>query len=358
MMADLTSLLVSPEAPIREVIACIDRNAKGIALVVDAECHLLGTITDGDVRRAILAGVGLDSTAQALLECRGPVSHPTPLTAPVGTSDTELLRIMNEYRIHQIPVVDETRHVVDIVLLNDLTKEYELPLTAVIMAGGYGTRLCPLTDQVPKPMLPVGNRPLLELIVEQLRKAGIHRVNVTTHYKGDLIAQHFGDGRDFGVEIRYVEEKEPLGTAGGLSLLEASEEPLLVINGDILTQVGFRAMLDFHRGHHADMTIAVRQYEFRVPYGVIESEGILVRGISEKPTIRHFINAGIYLLEPAVRQFIPNGKTFDMTDLMQLLIKEGRLVVSFPIREYWLDIGNHDDYQEAQQQVKNWQRNL
>lgn len=357
-MVDLAQLLVTPETSIREVITCIDRNAKAIALVVDAERRLLGTITDGDIRRAILAGVDLDSTAQTLLKCREPASHPTPLTVPVGTTDTELLRMMNEYGIHQIPVIDENQHVVDIALLDDLTKEYVLPLTAVIMAGGYGTRLYPLTDKLPKPMLPVGRRPLLELMVEQLRSAGIKRVNVTTHYKGDVIVQHFGDGHDFGVEIRYVQEKEPLGTAGGLSLLEASEEPLLVINGDILTQVGFRAMLDFHRGHHADMTIAVRQYEFRVPYGVIESEGILVRGISEKPTIRHFINAGIYLLEPAVRQFIPNGKTFDMTDLMQLLIKEGRMVVSFPIREYWLDIGNHDDYQEAQQQVKNWQRNL
>lgn len=354
-MVDLAQLLVTPETSIREVITCIDRNAKGIALVMDAERRLLGTITDGDIRRAILAGVDLGSMAQTLLKCREPVSHLSPLTAPVGTTDTELLRMMNEYGIHQIPVIDENQHVVDIAFLNDLTKEYELPLTAVIMAGGYGTRLYPLTDKLPKPMLPVGRRPLLELMVEQLRSAGIKRVNVTTHYKGDVIAQHFGDGRDFGVEIRYVQEKEPLGTAGGLSLLEASEEPLLVINGDILTQVDFRVILDFHRKHLADMTVAVRQYEFRVPYGVIDCEGILVKGVSEKPTIRHFINAGIYLLEPTVRRFIPNDKSFDMTDLMQCLIKEGRLVVGFPIREYWLDIGRHEDYEQAQQQVKDWE---
>jgi NDP-sugar pyrophosphorylase family protein len=227
-------------------------------------------------------------------------------------------------------------------------KEYELPLMrAVIMAGGYGTRLMPLTNQLPKPMLPVGDRPLLEIIVDQLREAGIRQVNVATHYKSEAISDHFKNGEDFGVDIRYVREDQPLGTAGALSLLEESDDPLLVINGDILTRVDFRALLDFHREHQAELTIGVREYEFRVPYGVIDTDGVNVKGISEKPVVRQFINAGIYLLNPAVRKMIPNGQPYDIPELIQLLIDNGRCVVCFPIREYWLDIGKSDDYNQA-----------
>jgi dTDP-glucose pyrophosphorylase len=332
---------------------CIDRNAEGIALVVDEERRLIGTVTDGDIRRAILAGMDLDSPVQALLELRAPTAHPSPLTAPVGTPDAELLRMMNEYTLRHIPLLDETGRVVDVALLSDLVKEYELPLTAVVMAGGYGTRLRPLTEEVPKPMLPVGGRPLLELIIEQLRQAGIRRVNLTTHYKGELIAQHFGDGRNFGLELHYVKEDQPLGTAGALGLLDSSDEPLLVINGDILTRVDFRAMLDFHREQEADMTVAVRQYEFRVPYGVIETDGIVITEISEKPVVRYFINAGIYLLNPGLCRFVPNGQPYDMPDLIKRLVAEGYRVVSFPIREYWLDIGCIEDYQKALADAEN-----
>jgi NDP-sugar pyrophosphorylase family protein len=202
-------------------------------------------------------------------------------------------------------------------------------------------------------MLPVGDQPLLELIIEQLRQAGIRRVNLTTHYKGEIIARHFGDGRDFGVEIRYVKEDQPLGTAGALSLLDESDQPLLVVNGDILTRVDFRAMLDFHREHQAHMTVAVRQYEFRVPYGVIKTDGVAITGISEKPLARYFINAGIYLLNPKVCRFIPNGQSYDMTDLISRLVAAGRRVVGFPVREYWLDIGQVEDYQRALADVRN-----
>ena len=345
--------LVTLRNSLRETITVIDEWAKGIALVVDEERRMIGTVTDGDIRRAILAGMDLSLPVQKLLERRASTPYPRPITAPVGTPDAELLLLMNEHTIRQVPLLDEHGRVVDVALLSDLVKEYELPLTAVVMAGGYGTRLRPLTEELPKPMLPVGDRPLLELIIEQLRQAGIRRVNLTTHYKGELIARHFGDGRDFGVEIHYVEEDQPLGTAGALSLLEASDEPLLVINGDILTRVDFRAMLDFHREQQADMTVAVRQYEFYVPYGVVESDGVAITGISEKPVVRHFINAGIYLLNPEVCLFIPNDQTYDMPDLISRLVAEGRRVVSFPVREYWLDIGQVEDYQKALADIEN-----
>jgi NDP-sugar pyrophosphorylase family protein len=260
--------------------------------------------------------------------------------------------MMNQYGLRHIPLVDGQHRVIDVALLGSLVKEYELPLRAVVMAGGYGTRLRPLTEEVPKPMLPIGGRPLLERIIEQLRQAGIHRVNLTTHYRADVITRHFGDGRDFGVEIRYVEESKPLGTAGALSLLEASEEPLLVINGDILTQMDFRMLLDFHREHHADMTVAVWPHEWQLPYGVVQLDGVTVTGISEKPRQRQFINAGIYLLNPDVCSYIPADRPYDMPSLISRLVAEGRRVVGFPVREYWMDIGKAEDYLKAQDDAK------
>ena len=351
MTKDFSSLVVSEDSTIRSVISCIDRNGKGIAIVLDAANHLIATVTDGDIRRAILAGLDAELPVRELLNRRTNMSAGGPITAPVGTPDTTLLHMMAETTVRHIPLVDEENHVVDIALLSELVREYELPLRAVVMAGGFGTRLRPLTEELPKPMLPLGSRPLLELIVEQLREAGIKRLNVATHYKGDVISEHFKDGQDFGVDIRYVKENEPLGTVGALSLLEESDEPLLVINGDILTRVDFRAMHNFHREHNADLTIAVRLYEMRVPYGVVDTDGVAVRGISEKPLLKQFINAGIYLLSPTVKRMIPNGQPYDIPDLIQMLLKEGRTVVSFPIREYWLDIGEAGQYDQAQSDI-------
>jgi dTDP-glucose pyrophosphorylase/CBS domain-containing protein len=346
-MVDLAKLRMSPNHSIREVMACIDHTAKGIALITDKHHRLMGTVTDGDIRRAILAGMDLNLPVKVLLDQRSSTPYPIPITAPFGTPEAKLLHLMNKNSIRHIPLMDERGRVVDVALLSDLIKEYELPLSAVVMAGGYGTRLRPLTKELPKSMLPIGDKPLLELIIEQLSKSGIRRVHLTTHYKGEIIAQHFGDGRDFGVEISYVNEDQPLGTVGALSLLNAPDEPLLVMNGDILTRVDFRAMLDFHREYQADMTVAVRQCELRVPYGVVETDGVLIRGISEKPSLRHFINAGIYLLNPGVCRFIPNRQSYDMPDLITRLVADGHQVVSFPVREYWLDIGQVKDYHKA-----------
>jgi dTDP-glucose pyrophosphorylase len=347
----IKELFIPGTHTLHECLAVIDRTGNGIALVLDNDGRLLGTITDGDIRRAILAGVDLELPVQTLLDQRRGTRYETPLTALAGTSDAELLHMMTESGVRHIPLVDVDGRVADLSLLSELVKEYELPLRAVVMAGGLGTRLRPLTEELPKPMLPVGSRPLLELIVEQLRLAGIRQVNVATHYKSDVIADHFRDGSDFGIDIRYVKEDQPLGTAGALSLLEHTDEPLLVMNGDILTRVDFREMLNFHREHEADLTVAVRQYEFRVPYGVIDTDGVRVRGISEKPLLRHFINAGIYLLSPSVCKMVPGGQVYHITDLINHLLAEGHKVVSFPILEYWLDIGKTDHYNQAQSDI-------
>ena len=345
-MTDLNNLFVAPGTPIRDVMACIDRNSKGVALVVDAGQLLVATITDGDIRRAILAGIDLDRPIDALVHGSWP-DHQPPVTVPAGTAPADILALMTRTDVRHVPVIGTAGQVVDLVWLADLVKHADLPMRAMVMAGGYGTRLRPLTNDTPKSMLPVGDRPLLERIVGQLREAGIRRVNVATHYRADVIEEHFGDGHAFGVEIRYVNEGEPLGTAGALGLLAASDEPLLVVNGDILTQVDFRAMLDFHCAHRADMTVAVRPYELRVPYGVVQTDGVVIRAVSEKPTERYLINAGIYLLNPDVCGLIPANQRYDMTQLIDVLLADRRRLISFPIREYWLDIGQSEDYAQA-----------
>jgi NDP-sugar pyrophosphorylase family protein len=314
---------------------------------------LTGTITDGDVRRALLSRNSLDTPVGELLFRKASSPYAQPITALRGTDNASLLKLMQEHEVHQIPLLDEENHVVGLVTLDDLMPNQVLPLQAVIMAGGYGMRMRPLTEELPKPMLPVGDRPLMELIISQLRRTGIRRVNIATHYLSDKIKDHFGDGQDFGIELSYVTEDRPLGTAGALGLLEPTENPLLIINGDILTRVNFKAMLDFHRENKAALTVAVRKYDMNVPYGVIESEGALVRALVEKPLLNFLVNAGIYLLEPAVHRYIPNNRHLNMTDLIQRLIDDGQAVASFPIMEYWLDIGNDVDYAQAQKDMKN-----
>lgn len=353
MIDELSELCVSADSTIRQVIACIEKNTAKIALVVNEDTQLLNTVTDGDVRRAMLAGTDLDEPVKLLQERKLASSqYKQAVTAPLGTDTDELLQLMRERDVRQVPLVDEKQSVVRLVTLRELIADDTLPIQAVVMAGGSGTRLRPLTENLPKPMVPVGGRPMLERIIEQLRDAGVSRVMVTTHYKSELISNHFGDGHGFGVNISYVEEDKPMGTAGGLSQLEPSDDPILVINGDILTRIDFRAMLDFHVEHKAEMSVAVRRHETQIPYGVIETEDEKITQVLEKPIVNHFINAGIYLLNPAVFKLIPENDSYDMPELINRLINDGRTVISFPVREYWLDIGQHKDYMRAEEDVR------
>ena len=350
-MSKLENVLIGPGESIRKAIEYIDRNTHGIVLVVDGEGRLIGTITDGDIRRAILDGTLLDQPVSILLEGKRQSRYPSPVTAPAGTEPMALIEMMKERRVQQLPLVDSKGWVTSLVTLKELVTEDTLPLDAVIMAGGRGMRLRPLTDDTPKPMLPVGGRPLMEHLLEGLRTAGIQHVHVATHYKRDAIEGYFGDGHDLGIDISYVAENRPLGTAGALGLMETPERPLLVINGDILTRVDFRSMLKFHEKHVAEMTVGVRQYEMKVPYGLVETEGVEVLKVTEKPTVSFLVNAGIYLLSPSVHHYIPKDESLDMTDLIERLLRDGQRIVSFPILEYWLDIGQHDDYLKAQEDI-------
>lgn len=344
----LSELCVNPSNSIRQTIAAIDKNRQGIALVVDDSRRLQATITDGDVRRAILLGTPLDSPVSTLVEARA--GRP-PITAPPSLDGSALIERMRLFSIRHLPIVDADGRIEDLLSLENLGPDPTSNLQAMIMAGGLGTRLRPLTEDTPKPMLPVGGRPLLEIILGQLRGAGIGQARISTCYKPDKIKSYFGDGSAFGVRLDYLDEKEPLGTAGALRLVEDWPDPMLVLNGDILTRLNFREMLGFHNEHGAALTMAVREYEIQIPYGVVDQLGATVRAIREKPRQSYFVNAGIYLVSQTARLSIPPSGRFDMTDLINALLARGERVVSFPVHEYWLDIGQHADYKRAQTEV-------
>jgi dTDP-glucose pyrophosphorylase/CBS domain-containing protein len=340
----LDSAVISPTASIAEAIAVLDRAGTGALVLCTQDRILRGLLTDGDIRRAILQGKPTDAACDT-------IATRMPMVAPRFTSSSEALDLMNQHDINHLPVVDAEHRVVEFLLRRDLVPDLRLELSAVIMAGGYGKRLLPLTESVPKPMLPVGDRPLLELIIQQLRRSGIRDVDLTTHYLPESIVNHFGDGVGFGVRLNYLKEDHPMGTAGGLRQMKRPSGPFLVMNGDILTGVPFQEMLTYHRKHRAMLTVGVRKYDMQVPFGVVECEGVRITKLKEKPSLSFFINAGTYLLEPSAWDYIPEGRPFDMTDLIQTLIDAQQTVASFPIMEYWLDVGRHEDYQKAQEDV-------
>jgi dTDP-glucose pyrophosphorylase/predicted transcriptional regulator len=342
----LDSVVISPTTSIADAIARLDKAGTGALLLCSSGLVLCGLLTDGDIRRAILHGIPLEAACEK-------IASPDPVTAQRSISAGEALQVMNQHDINHLPVVDAEGNVVEFLLRRDLVREEHAGLSAVIMAGGLGKRLLPLTERMPKPMLPVGDRPLLELTIQKLRGFGIRDVNLTTHYLPESIVNHFGDGEAFGVRLNYLQEDHPLGTAGGLKLMKRADGPILVLNGDILTGVSLEEMLVFHRKYGAELTMGVRRYEVKVPFGVVECDDVRVTGLQEKPSLNFLINAGLYLLEPSAFDCIPEGQRFDMTDLIRTLLDAGRSVVSFPIIEYWLDVGRHEDYLRAQEDVRN-----
>lgn len=344
--AKLEQIFVSPQVTLRCAIERIDAGAIEIALVVDERGSLLGTVTDGDVRRALLAGATLDDRIDS-------IAHHDPITAEADAADSKLLGLMTEQGVDQVPLVQDGR-VVDIALLRDLLVVSGDALIAtnhpvVLMAGGVGARLRPLTESTPKPMLPVGDRPLLETVIGQVRKAGFSRVLIAVNYRADVIERHFGDGSRFGVEIEYLHEERPLGSAGALRLAAAQlDHPFIVMNADLLTNVKLAALMRFHCEEENIVTVGVRQYALELPYGVIEMDGTRLRSLREKPQLSFFVNAGLYAVDPSAILLIATlSDRFDMTDLVEAAIKDNARVGGFPIREYWLDVGHLNDYARA-----------
>lgn len=340
------SALIAPDTALEDVIRAIDQSALRIAIVVDAKRRLLGTVTDGDIRRALLRHLPLTEPAREIM-CN------TPQTAEVGWSKERVLAVMEKKLLLQLPVVDEEGTVVGLETLHGLLDRRNVDNPVFLMAGGLGTRLHPLTNDCPKPLLKVGPKPILEQIVESFVNAGFHRFFISTHYLPEKIRDYFGDGSRWGVSIRYVHEETPLGTGGALGLLPHDEitEPMIVMNGDLLTTLNYRSLLEFHTERAGVATMCVREFEYQVPYGVVKSDGDLIQALEEKPVQRWFINAGIYVLSPdMVRSVKPNTRV-DMPTLLQQQVSSGRNVVVFPVHEYWLDIGRMDDFRRAQADI-------
>lgn len=342
-MKQWESTFIGPETSLEEAIATLEQEALRIVMVIDSERRLLGTLTDGDVRRALLKQLPLDIQV-------GEVMCKSPRTADKDWSKERVLADMEKYQLLQLPVVDQQDRVIGLETLHDLLHRRHRDNPVFLMAGGFGTRLQPLTHNCPKPLLKVGGKPILELILENFINAGFHRFFISTHYLPEMLREHFGDGSRWGVSIRYVHEEKPLGTGGALGLLPHDEInlPLFVMNGDLLTTLNFQSLLEFHQNHAGVATMCVREYEHCVPYGVIQSEGHRISSMVEKPVHRFFINAGIYLLSPDLVKSVAPGTRIDMPTLLEKEIAGGENVNIFPVHEYWLDIGRMEDFQRAQ----------
>ncbi len=337
----LEQSLIAPNMGIRAVIQHLDSNDTKIALVVDDRRILLGTITDGDLRRAILRGLPLDAPATEVM-------NPQPTVMPFGQDRSEVLAYLQRHSLKHLPLVDFANRAVDLITLDELLLPRIRDNWVVLMAGGKGMRLRPLTENTPKPMLDVGGRPILETIIRRCTAAGFNKFFLSVNFHADVIKDHFGDGHNLGATIEYIEEDEPLGTAGPLTLLpDIGTAPLVVMNGDILTKVDPGQVVAYHQENNAMATMAVREYEFQVPYGVIDLDNSQISSIREKPLERYFINAGIYTLDPAAIAHLPATGAFDMPNLFDRLRIAGHKTLAYPIREYWVDIGQMDDYQRA-----------
>jgi dTDP-glucose pyrophosphorylase len=342
---------VAPAMTLAVAIERIDRAGMQAALVVDDDHRLVGMVTDGDVRRALLRGCALDTPIRDVM-------NPNPRTLRIGTSREDVLAFMRRHRFHHVPLVDEEGELAGLELLDELIGATEVPNPVVLMAGGLGTRLQPLTQDCPKPLLPVGGTPILEHILKAFVDEGFRRFYLAVNYKAEMIAEHFGSGDRWGVQIDYLREEMPLGTAGALTLLPARpQHPLVVMNGDLMTRASFASILDFHARHGGLATMAVREYDLQIPYGVVTVDngevvgveeakaGRIVR-IDEKPMQRFFVNAGIYVLSPEALDHLPAKTPFDMPALFDHLRKVGP-TMAFPLREFWMDIGEHDALQVA-----------
>jgi dTDP-glucose pyrophosphorylase len=335
--------LLPEAATFKEAIACLDRSGMQLAIVVNHDGRLVGTLTDGDIRRGLLRGLDLDSPVASIIQ-REPTVVP-----PQWGRDTAL-QLMRANKIHQLPVVDEDRTVVGLHLWDDLLAPAKVSNTMVIMAGGRGRRLMPDTDNCPKPMLPIGGKPMLAHIIERAVSEGFQRFVISVHYLGHIIEDYFGNGQSLGVEIGYLREDQPLGTAGALSLLSAPPTSTIVVtNGDVLTDIRYSELLEFHRHHRASATMAVRQHEWQHPFGVVKTQGAEIIGFEEKPVLRSHINAGIYALEPSVLKQLERGQHCDMPALFDRLKGLQQRVIAYPMHEPWLDVGRPDDLKRARE---------
>lgn len=336
--------LISESNTIKQALEIINSEALRVAIVVDEHKRLLGMVTDGDIRRALLNDFVLTDSVSKVM-------NSNPIAAKEGISKERLIELMEMKQILSVPLLDADNKVVGLETLHSVLSKESYKNPVFIMAGGFGTRLRPLTDNCPKPMLKVGEKPILETVINSFIKFGFENFYISTHYMPEQIQQHFGDGSELGVSISYVHEDTPLGTGGALGLLPKDmprDLPLIMINGDVLTKVDFQRLLHFHMENDADATMCVREYDYQIPYGVINGEGNKVISMVEKPVQHFFVNAGIYVVSPRVIQSVEKNQKIDMPTLLEQHIEKRKKVLMFPIHEYWLDIGRMDDFNRAQ----------
>ncbi len=330
------------DATVQQAIRNLDASALQIALVVAADGILLGTLTDGDIRRGLLRGLDLNSPVTSII-------RRDPLVVPPEINRDTVLQLMQANAFNAIPVVNGARHVVGLHILNELLAPARRPNLMVIMAGGQGTRLRPHTENCPKPLLPVGGKPMLEHIIERARGEGFERFVLAVHYLGHMIEDYFGDGSRWQVQVEYLREESPLGTAGAIGLLNPRPDvPLLVSNGDVLTDIRYGELLDFHCRHGALATMAVRLHEWQHPFGVVHTKGVDIIGFEEKPIARSHINAGVYVLAPGALDALSHAEHCSMPTLFSRLQESGARTIVYPMHEPWIDAGDVEDLERAQ----------
>ncbi len=326
---------------IRNAVQVLNETSLKIVLVVDENEVLVGTISDGDIRRGLLKGLELTSTINSIV-------HEDAIVVPLELSRDVVLQLMQANKIQQIPIVDENKRVIGLHLWDQINAPSVRPNIMVIMVGGKGTRLYPQTANCPKPLLPVAGKPILEHIIDRAKVEGFTHFILAIHYLGHMIEKYFGNGEALGVKIEYLREESPLGTAGALSLLDPlPASSFVVTNGDVLTDIKYGELLDFHLQHRASATMAVRIHEWQNPFGVVETQGVEIIGYEEKPTSRAHINAGVYVIEPSVISFLTKSEPCDMPKLFNLIQQQNMKTVAYPIHEQWLDVGLPDELLKA-----------
>ena len=339
-MYKIDEIKINQNASIKEALEVIDKGAIKVAVVLSDDGLLLGMLNDGDIRRALLKGMSLDDSIAGIIN-----KH--PVVANINDTKERILELANEKKLHQIPIISNGK-LVGIQDIREFLAPKNKPNKVILMVGGLGTRLRPLTNDMPKPMLDVGNKPILHTIVENFAKYGYTDIIMCVNYKSEIIKEYFGNGDKFGVKIEYVLESQRMGTAGALSLLQKRpKDDFFVMNGDLLTNVNFEYLHEYHKDSNALASICIRKYEMQVPYGVVNVRANKVTSIEEKPTQSFFVSAGIYMFSPIVLDFIPKGVFYDMPTLFSELLKHDFPIHPFPIREYWLDIGRMDEYRRA-----------
>lgn len=328
--------LLTPDATIKAAVHNLERFGIRIVLVVKESGELIGTLSDGDIRRGLLRGLSMGSPIEDIV-------FRDPLVVPPTMSRESVFHLMTANKIQQIPIVDQDRQIIGLHVWDEVAGPTHFDNTVVIMAGGKGTRLRPMTEDCPKPMLLVAGRPMLEHIIERARNEGFENFVIAIHYLGHMIVDHFGNGERFGVRINYLQEDTPLGTAGALSLLAPPTQSFIVTNGDLITDIRFGDLLDFHRRHAATGAMAVRVHEWQHPFGVVDIEGVDILGVEEKPIARSHINAGVYALDPAALRFLKRDEPCDMPTLFERIRDNGGRTVAYPMHEPWLDVGRPAD---------------